>query len=247
MDAFKAYAICFGTGVLFTLISAVASHLFGGHAETSGGDVPDGHVESGLDSDGTPGFARVSPATLAAFVAAFGGFGMILSQIDVTSKPWISAPLSVVGGLAVAGLVVVLLRSIFKNTQSSSEGHVSSLAGLGATVISPIPANGVGEIAYVQGGSRYSAPDRRRHGDRKRRRREDFPNCRHAVLRDRILIFRPHESLSRNLIPKCIPCLSLLSLKSVRSHSLSPDSSLSSSCRSSSGLLQSRRRGRGRR
>ena len=164
MDAFKAYAICFGTGVLFTLISAIAAHLFGGHADASGSDIPDGHVESGLDSDGTPGFARASPATLAAFVAAFGGFGMILTQVDVTSKPWISAPLAIVGGLAVAGLVVVLLRSIFKNTQSSSEGHVASLMGLGATVISPIPANGVGEIAYVQGGSRYSAPARTEDG-----------------------------------------------------------------------------------
>ena len=29
-----------------------------------------------------------------------------------------------------------------------------------ATVITPIPAGGVGEIAYVQAGSRYSAPAR---------------------------------------------------------------------------------------
>jgi membrane-bound ClpP family serine protease len=29
-----------------------------------------------------------------------------------------------------------------------------------ATVITPIPANGMGEIAYVQAGSRYSAPAR---------------------------------------------------------------------------------------
>jgi hypothetical protein len=33
-----------------------------------------------------------------------------------------------------------------------------------ATVITPIPANGVGEIAYVQAGSRYSAPARDEHG-----------------------------------------------------------------------------------
>ena len=33
-----------------------------------------------------------------------------------------------------------------------------------ATVITPIPANGVGEIAYVQAGSRYSAPARDERG-----------------------------------------------------------------------------------
>ena len=33
-----------------------------------------------------------------------------------------------------------------------------------ATVITPIPANGVGEIAYVQSGTRYSAPARDERG-----------------------------------------------------------------------------------
>jgi hypothetical protein len=33
-----------------------------------------------------------------------------------------------------------------------------------ATVITPIPAAGVGEIAYVQGGSRYTAPAREQNG-----------------------------------------------------------------------------------
>ena len=37
---------------------------------------------------------------------------------------------------------------------------MASLAGQVASIISPIPAGGVGEIAYVQGGSRYSAPAR---------------------------------------------------------------------------------------
>ena len=36
----------------------------------------------------------------------------------------------------------------------------SSLIGITATIITPIPENGVGEIAYVNGGSRYTAPAR---------------------------------------------------------------------------------------
>jgi hypothetical protein len=36
--------------------------------------------------------------------------------------------------------------------------------GVSATVISPIPQHGVGEIAYVQGGSRYTAPARTESG-----------------------------------------------------------------------------------
>jgi membrane protein implicated in regulation of membrane protease activity len=66
----------------------------------------------------------------------------------------------VLGGFIIAGCVLWLLRQLFSHTQSSSESKVSSLAGMTATIISPIPANGVGEIAYVQAGSRYTAPAR---------------------------------------------------------------------------------------
>ena len=41
---------------------------------------------------------------------------------------------------------------------------MSSLDGQTASIITPIPANGVGEIAYVQGGSRYTAPARTENG-----------------------------------------------------------------------------------
>ena len=37
---------------------------------------------------------------------------------------------------------------------------MGTLVGTKATVITPIPENGVGEIAYVQGGARYTAPAR---------------------------------------------------------------------------------------
>ena len=53
---------------------------------------------------------------------------------------------------------------IFHKTQSSSESHVGTLVGMSATVITPIPPNGVGEIAYVQNGTRYSAPARDERG-----------------------------------------------------------------------------------
>ena len=36
--------------------------------------------------------------------------------------------------------------------------------GVSATVLTPIPQNGVGEIAYVDSGSRYTAPARTESG-----------------------------------------------------------------------------------
>lgn len=157
--ALLVYIICLGVGLVFTLLSAFFGHIFGGgHEGHVGGS--GGHAEAGVDSSDMPGVSVLSPTIIASFITAFGGIGMILSQFDATKPPIISAPLAVLGGFIIAGCVLWLLRQLFSHTQSSSESKVSSLAGMTATIISPIPANGVGEIAYVQAGSRYTAPAR---------------------------------------------------------------------------------------
>jgi membrane protein implicated in regulation of membrane protease activity len=61
--------------------------------------------------------------------------------------------------------VLWLLRQLFSRTQSSSESQIGTLVGQVATIVTPIPENGVGEIAYVQGGTRYSAPAREERGN----------------------------------------------------------------------------------
>ena len=164
MDLFIIYLICFGVGLLFTLVSAFFAHSFGGHDGHLDHAGTGGHAEAGYGTNDMPGFAAVSPTTIAAFITAFGGFGMIFSKIEATRNPWISAPLSALAGLLVAAGVVWLFRTVFRKTQSSSEGKVGNLVGVVATVITPVPENGVGEIAYVQGGTRYTAPARVEHG-----------------------------------------------------------------------------------
>lgn len=159
MDLFVAYLICFGVGIVFTVVSAVMADVFGGH-EAGGHDGAGGHAEAGFDSSDMPGFSPLSPTTIASFVTAFGGFGMIFTKIERTSSPWLSVPLSLAGGFLIALAVFVLFRGIFRRTQGSSESRVSKLAGTTATIITPIPPNGVGEIAYVSSGSRYTAPAR---------------------------------------------------------------------------------------
>ena len=160
MDLFLAYLVCFGVGLLFTIVSALMADVFGGHDVGGGHDGAGGHAEAGFDSNDMPGFSPLSPTTIASFVTAFGGIGMVLSRIEATRSAWINLPLSLLGGFVIAALVFVLFRAIFRRTQGSSEAQVSKLAGTTATIITPIPANGVGEIAYVNGGSRYTAPAR---------------------------------------------------------------------------------------
>jgi membrane protein implicated in regulation of membrane protease activity len=157
------YFGCFIFGLLFTVVSVFFGHHAGGadaHYDLGTG----GHAEAGYEHSGMPGITPFSPTTICAFLTAFGGFGLIFSHIQATSSAWVSTPLSVFGGLLIAGAVMMLFSYVFQRTQSSSEGRVATLLGRTATVITPIPAAGVGEIAYVQGGSRYTAPAREQEG-----------------------------------------------------------------------------------
>jgi RNA polymerase sigma factor (sigma-70 family) len=166
--AFFIYSVCFGVGLLFAILSALLGHLFGGHGEVGHGGMPHveggahGHAEAGSGTDDMPGFAPIGPTTIATFVTAFGGIGMVLTRIGETQA--LAGPLSALGAALIAGSVGWLFSVLFRHTQSSSEGHVRELIGQEATVITPIPEKGVGEIAYVQGGSRYSAPAREETG-----------------------------------------------------------------------------------
>jgi membrane-bound ClpP family serine protease len=160
---FYVYTICFCVGLFFAVLSAFFGHLFGGHE----GHVDigtGGHAEAGFDHTGMPGLSPFSPTTICAFITAFGGFGAIFSRIEATRSVWVSLPLSILGGLIVAAAVLSVFGVIFNSTQSSSESHLGSLVGQTATVITPIPVAGVGEIAYVQAGTRYTAPAREQIG-----------------------------------------------------------------------------------
>lgn len=156
------YAVCLIAGLLFTIISALAGHVF------HGGDGHDigtgGHAEAGFDNSGIPGISFFSPMVLASFITAFGGLGIVFSGIKATSSVWISAPLSIAGAFITAVFVLWLFNAVFSKSQSSSEGHVAALVGTTASLLSPIPENGVGEIAYVQSTTRYTAPARSEKG-----------------------------------------------------------------------------------
>ena len=157
------YTACLALGLIFTIISAIGSHFFGGH-DADAGVGTGGHAEAGYDHSGVPGISFFSPTVLACFVTAFGACGLILSRIEATKSVWISAPISAMAGVGVALIAFLLFNWMFKQTQSSSESRVGTLAGLTASIITPIPQDGVGEIAYVQSGSRYTAPARTEDG-----------------------------------------------------------------------------------
>jgi len=111
-----------------------------------------------------PGVSAFSPTVIACFITAFGGLGVIFHEIPATNSAWLSAPLALAGAYLIAYCVLSLMRKLFRSTQSSSESKVAAVIGAVGHVITPIPENGVGEIAYVQRGARYSAPAREEKG-----------------------------------------------------------------------------------
>lgn len=155
------YAICLVVGLVFTVVSVTVGHFFGSGDHVGGSG---GHAEAGADSSDAPGISIFSPTIIAGFITAFGAFGLIFTQFERTSTAAVSAPLSLVGGLIVAAALLYFFRMIFSHTQSSSESRVARLIGAEANIITPIPENGVGEIAYVVGDTRYTAPARSESG-----------------------------------------------------------------------------------
>jgi len=154
------YAFCLVLGLMFTVVSAFLGHLFGGHDAIGTG----GQADAGMNSDGMPGASFLSPTVLACFITAFGAFGLVFTEIPATQSVWLHAPLAFISGLLIAVLVWWGLNKVFRGANSSSEGRVASLVGQTAAIISPIPMSGVGEISYVQSGSRYTAPARDEKG-----------------------------------------------------------------------------------
>ena len=162
MTVYSIYLFCLVVGLVFTLFSAALGHFFGGHGDHVGGS--GGHAEAGADSSDMPGISIFSPTIIAAFITAFGGFGIIFTEIPATGRAVVSAPLSILAAFGVAACLYKFLGIVFSHTQGSSESHVAALINTDAHVITTIPEKGVGEIAYVVSGTRYSAPARTENG-----------------------------------------------------------------------------------
>lgn len=168
------YVVCLALGLVFTILCGIFGHFFGGHdADAGGADVggadagvgTGGHAEGGFADSGVPAMSFFSPTVLATFVTAFGAIGTILSSVDsIAGKHLIIATISAAGGLVIAWITLLFFNTAFRKLQGSSESKVSRLVGQEANVITAIPEGGVGEIAYIQGGTRYNAPARTETG-----------------------------------------------------------------------------------
>ena len=174
------YLMCFGVGLLFSVVSfllgALHLHLpvkwhMHGHAA--------GHGHAGMRGssgaargaggarDGAPHAAFHFPifnsASLMVFLAWFGGVGYLLTT---RSRMWSVSilGLATVAGLAGAALITTFLVKVLDTPDAALEDIDYQMIGAVGKVNIPIRAKGTGEIIYVQGGTRRSLGARSEDG-----------------------------------------------------------------------------------
>jgi len=94
---------------------------------------------------------------IASFISSFGAFGLIaVTLFDAGTVT--SLIVALVGGILI-GIAAQLFFLYILSPTISSEIQQTKLIGMVAEITTPIPANGVGQIAFVAKGSRvtYSA------------------------------------------------------------------------------------------
>jgi hypothetical protein len=92
---------------------------------------------------------------VASFVTAFGAFGLIaLGLFDATTRG--SLAWAAIGGVIIAIIAHFAFGYFLIAPQGSSEVRLSSVIGTLAEVITPIPVDGLGEIAFVAQGGRLT-------------------------------------------------------------------------------------------
>jgi membrane protein implicated in regulation of membrane protease activity len=139
------YAICLGLGVFFVLIAVVVEHVFRDH-EAAGLADAESVVPEGANT-------MWSPTRLAAFVLGFGGVGVVLNQIELTSRIYVSVPLALAGGVILGVILQALCRRWFPVRVT---GGAALPLPAHATVVRSIPTGGQGEIAYPHGGTMHT-------------------------------------------------------------------------------------------
>jgi membrane protein implicated in regulation of membrane protease activity len=138
-------------GVFFAILTGGMGWL----SDLGGGDVhvdASGHLDAGH-------IHPVSGTTVATFVTGFGAGGTLAHYAFNWSRTG-SLLLATGSGLLLAAAAFVILDVIFSQTQAGSEFDSEALIGRTAEVITPIPKDGAGEVAFEVKGQRESTAAR---------------------------------------------------------------------------------------
>jgi membrane protein implicated in regulation of membrane protease activity len=171
-----AYIVFSLLGCAYIVFSVLSGHGdAGGAAGTAahGGHAPDvhygvdGHGHGSASADGSvPAafhFPFFSPLALATLFAAVGAYGLIALH-GFGASEGLSLGLAVPAAFATAYAITYVGYRVIAGSRSTSTIRLDQLVGSRAEVITPIPAGGVGEVAAIVAGERFSGPAREAAG-----------------------------------------------------------------------------------
>jgi hypothetical protein len=156
------YLLCFGVGLVFSVLSLVTglghlhvSHLPIGHG-VSLGHMNGGHIARG-GSSGQGAASLWNGFTITAFLCWFGGAGYLITRHGsfLVSAVLLLATLS---GIFGGGLVFLFLARVVAPHEHELTAEETAITGVVARVSAAIRPYGVGEISYTQLGALCSAP-----------------------------------------------------------------------------------------
>jgi len=163
------YLICFVVGFAFSVLSFLMGGLrwhvpFGVHLPHIGG----GHLHHGMPHAGGAHKAGsqispFNPATIAAFLAWFGGAGYLLTRY---SSIWVITGLGVatVMGLIGGSIVFLFLTRVLTSDEENLDPADFEMVGVLGRISVPIRLGGTGELIYSQAGTRRSCGARADQG-----------------------------------------------------------------------------------
>lgn len=142
--------VCFGVGVIYTIISFLLGQLF---------DFFDFDGDFEIGSNISP----LKPVCIAAFVTVFGGIGIILMK---NKLPFI---ISFIIALSIAFVVAFIIYKcvivqLYK-AQNTSAIERQKLIGQKAKVTLTIRQGGYGKITYIINGNTYNSPAKSENGN----------------------------------------------------------------------------------
>lgn len=145
----KLFYICFGVGVVYTVISFLLGQLFDFFDF-------DGNFEVGAN------ISPLKPAVIAVFVTVFGGLGILLMKKGIIFI--ISLGFALVIALIIAYMMYKFVIVQLYKAQNTSAIERQKLIGQKAKVTLSIKQGGYGKITYVVNGNTYNSPAKTEDG-----------------------------------------------------------------------------------
>lgn len=172
MKSPEIFLYCFGIGSIWTVATALLGGLHvGHHAHHHGAHAGHGaHCHAHSSDLGYWLSAMITPASLAVFLAWFGGVGFLLTR-HTGLLFWIDLSIAALFGVLGAWLLAAFLNFLQKREKPLDPTDYEMVGVLGK-ISSPIRPDGVGELIYIRDGARTPVCARSEDGSSIRRGEE---------------------------------------------------------------------------